>query len=106
VWIRAIKRDIFEQTFIYNYINASITTNTTINTVSNLVSVNELAPSFAFNIFPNPVKDQARVPFHLSAPGKVQLDLYDSMGKLVKSLSESFGSSGLHEIGFSTSELA
>jgi len=27
------------------------------------------------------------------------------MGKLVKSLSESFASSGLHEIGFSTADL-
>ena len=39
-----------------------------------------------FAVYPNPLKAQAQIEFSLHAPGKVNLSVYDVMGRLVKEI--------------------
>lgn len=48
--------------------------------------------------YPNPFNNETMIPFTLSKAGQVQLEVYNNIGQLVKSISESKNSAGSHNI--------
>lgn len=48
--------------------------------------------------YPNPVRDNTRINFSLSQAGKVQIKLYNLLGKPVRTLIDEYQTSGFHEI--------
>lgn len=48
--------------------------------------------------YPNPFNNETMIPFTLGEAGQVELEVYNSMGQLVKSLRESKSSAGSHNI--------
>jgi hypothetical protein len=56
-------------------------------------------PTLSVNIAPNPIRASSRLTFHTAQPGPVKVDLYDVMGRRVRTLTEERQSSpGLHTI--------
>jgi len=48
--------------------------------------------------YPNPFNNETMIPFTLNRAGQVQLDVYNNIGQLVKSINESKNSAGSHNI--------
>jgi len=48
--------------------------------------------------YPNPFNNETMIPFTLNRAGQVQLDVYNNIGQLVKSINESKNSAGSHSI--------
>lgn len=48
--------------------------------------------------YPNPVRDNTRINFSLSQAGKVQIKLYNLLGKPVRTLVDEYQTSGFHEV--------
>ncbi len=55
--------------------------------------------------YPNPFNNETMIPFTLGEAGQVELEVYNSMGQLVKSIRESKNSSGSHNITLSRENL-
>ena len=45
--------------------------------------------------YPNPVIEQTEIPIRLSAPGPIQVVLYDVLGKRIRILRDGFGVEGV-----------
>jgi len=58
----------------------------------------ELLGREVFAVYPNPVKDQAQIEFSLNAPGKVNLSVYDVMGRLVQRVVYGEKPAGIHRV--------
>ena len=57
---------------------------------------------FALDIYPNPFEDVFTLEFFLEDPSKVTIELYDVMGRMVKSINEVTLLSGTHKIDIDT----
>lgn len=69
--------------YIYFDFNPAVITNTTINTISNDVSIGIIKPDdkgLSINIYPNPANEQINV----IATGACQLAIYNAQGSLIK----------------------
>lgn len=49
-------------------------------------------------IFPNPFRSEAQIKFVSEQPGRVQVDIFDLQGRLVKSLADCLFDPGIHKI--------
>ncbi|GAB3907760.1 hypothetical protein GCM10028826_13110 [Mucilaginibacter boryungensis] len=56
--------------------------------------------------YPNPVHDVTKIGFSLSQAGKVQIKLYNMLGKAVRTLDDEYQGSGYHEISANLSDLS
>ncbi|MES2278201.1 MAG: SGNH/GDSL hydrolase family protein [Bacteroidota bacterium] len=56
--------------------------------------------------YPNPVRDVTHIGFSLSQAGKVQIILYNILGKPVRTLADEYQGSGYHEIVTNLSDLS
>lgn len=69
------------------------------------VSVNEINNDpLTMNAYPNPLRDQARVSFHLDTPGNVSFQLFDMQGRNVAIIENSYRGSGTQEIQWKASD--
>ena len=57
-------------------------------TVVSSFSVNDF--STAFNLYPNPTKNEFFIDFELAVPSKIQFELFDVQGKKIETITESF----------------
>jgi hypothetical protein len=55
--------------------------------------------------YPNPFNDQTMIPFSLNKAGQVNVKVYNSMGQLVKNVTESKNSAGSHSIAIERENL-
>jgi photosystem II stability/assembly factor-like uncharacterized protein len=58
------------------------------------------------SVYPNPFNSEARITYDLESRGRVQLDLYNLEGRLVRTLSDEIQESGRHELHFSGAGLS
>ena len=56
--------------------------------------------------YPNPVHDVTKIGFSLSQAGKVQIKLYNMLGKAVRTLDDEYQGAGYHEISANLSDLS
>lgn len=91
---------------IYFDFNSPISTNTTMNNVSNLISVADFSSDFDYNIYPNPVNSETRIRFSLNKSAEVSIQLYNSLGEKIMNISENKFNPGNNEIKFSVAGLA
>ena len=72
---------------IYFDYNLPIVTNTTVNTISNSIGVEDLSVSDVnMTIFPNPFNDQITLNYELPENANVQIQITDATGKLIQSI--------------------
>jgi len=62
-------------------------------------------PDLKFNIFPNPAKDNATISFYLNQKEKVELSLYDLLGREIKTLYKGLSQAGEQHIDVSSSNI-
>lgn len=55
--------------------------------------------------YPNPFNDQTMIPFSLNKAGQINVKVYNSMGQLVKNMTESRNSAGTHSIAIERENL-
>jgi len=55
--------------------------------------------------YPNPFNDQTMIPFSLNKAGQINVKVYNSMGQLVKNMTESRNSAGSHSIAIERENL-
>jgi acyl-CoA thioesterase-1 len=55
--------------------------------------------------YPNPVHDITRIGFSLSQAGKIQIKLYNMLGKYIRTLDDEYQGAGYHEISANLSDL-
>ena len=77
---------------------------TTVRSVSYSASVtsgvnrNNLLSQLAFNVYPNPAKDQTTITYNLNKQAKVKLTLYNKLGQKLKVISDNNQMPGIYEI--------
>ena len=90
----------------YNYFdfNAPVAT----NTVSNIIGLTSITNNFEkidFSIFPNPTKDELNISFNLNSLSEIKIEIYNSLGQVVKSVSKAKHEAGRNLINFSIADL-
>jgi hypothetical protein len=60
----------------------------------------------SFTAYPNPFNSEARITYNLESRGRVQLDLFNLEGRLVRTLSDEIQEVGRHELHFSGAGLS
>ena len=70
-----------------------------------IVSV-DTADYSLLSVYPNPFNSEARITYDLESRGRVQLDLYNLEGRLVRALSDEIQDVGRHERRFSGAGLS
>lgn len=69
------------------------------------VDVNTPAKSGAFNVYPNPFRNQLNIDFGVKQKGKVKISLLNLLGQEIRSIEESTFTSGNHSITFNANGL-
>ena len=75
-------------------------------TPANTVGLNELSNRVDINIYPNPVVNELRVDYSTKKEGRVQVVIYDTMGRTVRTLVDQNLPAGEHKISTDVSDLA
>ncbi|MEL6615284.1 MAG: SMP-30/gluconolactonase/LRE family protein [Bacteroidota bacterium] len=57
-------------------------------------------------VSPNPATGEARMEYRLGAPAEVDVALYDSLGRRIRTVVQGLQSSGTHQVGIDVSDLA
>lgn len=70
-----------------------------------LTGTDDVFSSTDFEIFPNPVRENAMIQFTIDKPGVVEYKIYNYMGSMVKESNKQHFSEGNHMIALSTEEL-
>lgn len=90
--------------------NANVISNFPLNLPSLNLGVTGVTYSdiskLSINFYPNPVKESAIISYSLPLNGKVNINLYDVDGRLVKKIADLNQNSGYHSITLNTNELA
>lgn len=70
-----------------------------------LTGTDDVFSSTGFEIFPNPVRENAMIQFTIDKPGVVEYKIYNYMGSMVKESNKQHFSEGNHMMPLSTKEL-
>jgi PKD repeat protein len=73
--------------------------------ISSALGIEEMTSDFGLTVYPNPFETQANVSFSLENEKKVELNVYDMIGKQVMSLTNGNLSGGLHRYMIDGSDL-
>ena len=76
-----------------------------INVYNDNVGIEDINESVNLNIYPNPVNDNAIISFSLITPTDVKIDLFDVLGRNVKTISQGSLAEGDHKINFNKNGL-
>ncbi len=57
-------------------------------------------------VYPNPSSQSSLIQYALNKPQQVSIDIFDIQGRKIKSLTNSYQASGIHEVSFRTEDLA
>ena len=63
-------------------------------------------PALAVSVHPNPTAQWAEVTYELDRPARVRLDVYDLLGRRLKSIADRTAPSGTHALRFTVGDLA
>lgn len=86
--------------------NAPIYTNTAVTEIVLPTSVPGIKNSFDFSIFPNPSTGEVNISFTFKEEKEIKIELYNSLGQVVKTISQQKFISGKNQINFSTENLS
>lgn len=70
------------------------------------VSANDVVIANNLNVFPNPVSDQLNVEFDLQESAQLNIDVYNALGQMVKSVKAANYTAGNHLLPINTSDLS
>jgi hypothetical protein len=76
-----------------------------VNLISDATSVNEIDGINSFSVYPNPVKDQANISFELVETKDIEINVYDALGRVVKTINNTEYAVGMHNVNITTADL-
>lgn len=76
------------------------------NPVENVDVQHEIPINYSLEAYPNPFNPSINILYSIPSTASVNLDIYDSLGRLVKNLYNGYKASGMYEIKFDGSRLS
>ena len=70
-----------------------------------VLGVEETIPHNAFSIFPNPFTNSATLEINLQEPGRLEVNIYNQIGRLLKTIARDCQNAGLQKIDLETGDL-
>ena len=86
--------------------NAPIYTNTAVTEIVLGTSVLGIKNNFDFKIYPNPSTGEVSISFTLKEEKEIKIELYNSLGQIVKTISKHKFTAGINQINFSTENIS
>lgn len=67
--------------------------------------INVVPERFSVSVMPNPAITAAKMFYELPADGRVSIQLFDMLGRQIKTLADAYKQAGMHSIGFNVTTL-